>query len=223
MFSRGRSLLRQSRWVSKGTAAAKTTNFFHIFPKTFPLGGPPNDLFLVNLRSLRNEFRKLQSKNHPDIIAGSDSSPENESDITSCRINRAYVVVRNPYLRAAHMIELLHPEHFDITKDETSKQLIQNLKSEAAANLLNYEQLLMTVLEAHESMEMAVKESDLNVLQDENDRRIEISEHKIADLLNLPEIQWNKVIIEAIRLKYWANIDNGIKEWEHGKPVLLTH
>lgn len=141
----------------------------------------------------------------------------------SSHINKAYSVVKSPYLRAAHIIELLHPEHFDITTDETSKQLIQKLKDGSASGEFNYEELLMTVLEAHEALEMAAKESDLDAIQDENDARIEECETKIASLLESLDIDWQSVIAEAIRLKYWANIANGIKEWEQGKPVLLTH
>lgn len=38
-----------------------------------------------------------------------------------------------------------------------------------------------------------------------------------------PIKDWDPTIMEAIRLKYWVNIQNGIKEWEQGKPVHLTH
>lgn len=208
------------RWASN----AADKNYFHYFPKTFPAGGPPKDLYLVNLRNLRKEFRVLQSQNHPDILVGSNSFSENRGiDEMSSHINRAYSIVKSPYLRAAHIIELLHPEHFDITTDETSKQLIQKLKESSISGDFNYEELLMTVLEAHEALEMAAKESDLDAIQDENDARIEECENKIASLLQSPEIDWQSVIAEAIRLKYWANIANGIKEWEQGKPVLLTH
>lgn len=214
------SALRLARWASSGPE----TNFFRYFPKTFPAGGPPKDLFLVNARTLRKEFRALQSQNHPDILQGASSFSENQGiDEASSHINRAYSMVKNPYLRAAHIIEILHPEHFDISKDETSKELIQKLKADSALDSFNYEHLLMTVLEAHESLEMATKESDLEALQDENNTRIEESENKIADLLKSSQIEWSCVIAEAIKLKYWANIDNGIREWEQGKPVLLTH
>ncbi|WPK27656.1 hypothetical protein PUMCH_005053 [Australozyma saopauloensis] len=220
MFSSQRHISRAARrWASTGTGK----NYFQLFPKSFPNQGPPKDLFLVNARTLRKEFRALQSQNHPDIIMGSLSFSENKGiDETSSSINRAYSVVKNPYMRAAHIIELLHPEHFDITTDETSKQLISKLKSNSAQSL-NYEELLMTVLEAHEALEMANRELDLDVVQTENDERIDECEKEIAKLLGSQPIDWDKIIAEAIKLKYWANIANGIKEWEQGKPVLLTH
>lgn len=199
-------------------------NYFELFPKTFPSGGPPKDLFLVNLRSLRKEFRALQSQHHPDILMGKSSFSENNGvDKSSSLINRAYSVVKSPYTRAAHVIELLHQDHFDITADETSKRLIEELKLNSSSQSLNYEELLMTVLEAHEALEMAAKESDLEALKKENDERIEACETRIANLLSATTIEWESIISEAIKLKYWANIANGIKEWEQGKPVLLTH
>lgn len=200
-------------------------NYFDLFPKTFPAGGPPADLFTVNPRQLRREYRNLQSEHHPDIVMGSSSllNAESVEDDTSANINKAYSTLRNPYTRAAYIIKLQHPEHLDITQDEVAKKLISGFESDSKAYSLDYKMLLMTVLEAHEAMEMATSESDLDVLSQENDERIEETEKKIEKLLSQNPIRWEAVLIESIRMKYWVNIANGIKGWEPGKPVLLTH
>lgn len=200
-------------------------SFFDLFPKSFPGGGPPKDPFMVNLRQLRREYRNLQSEHHPDIVMGSSALLESEvaEDNTSADINRAYTTLRNPYTRAAYIVELQHPEHLDITQDEVAKKLISKFETDSESYLLDYKMLLMTVLEAHEAMEMATSESDLDVLSQENDERIEETEKKLELLFLEKPIQWNQVLIECIRLKYWVNIANGIKGWEPGKPVLLTH
>lgn len=83
--------------------------------------------------------------------------------------------------------------------------------------------LLMTVLEAHELLELAGSEADLEHVGVENDARIAETLAKIEALLAELPVVWDNVIIEAIRMKYWVNIANGIKEWEPGKPVHLTH
>lgn len=205
--------------------STNTKSFFDLFPKSFPAGGPPADPFTVNLRQLRREYRSLQSEHHPDIVMGSSALLESKTaeDNTSAVINKAYSTLRNPYTRAAYVVELQHPEHLDITQDEVAKQLISKFETGSEDYLLDYKMLLMTVLEAHEAMEMATTEADLEVLSQENDERIEETERKLEHLLSQKPIQWDAVLIESIRMKYWVNIANGIKGWEPGKPVLLTH
>lgn len=207
------------------TYATHVKNYFDLFPKSFPSGGPPKDPFSVNLRQLRREYRNLQSEHHPDIVMGSSAFADSSSpkDNTSANINKAYSTLRNPYTRAAYFIQLHHPEHIDITKDEVAKQLISKFETESKDYQLDYKELLMTVLEAHEALELALSETDLEMLTQENENRMQETEAKLEELLSQDPIPWDAVLIESIRMKYWVNIANGIKDWEPGKPVLLTH
>lgn len=200
---------------------------FQLFPKSFPAGGPPKDAFQVNPRLLRREYRALQSQNHPDVVMGSSAFTENTASTTandsaSLAINNAYTMLKNPYTRAAYIIQLQHPDHIDITQDEVSKEFIAKVQASSEQSL-NYKELLMTVLEAHEALELATLEADLEHLEQENSAKMLESEQKLEDLLQESPVPWEQFIIETIRLKYWVNIANGIKEWEAGKPVLLTH
>ena len=34
---------------------------------------------------------------------------------------------------------------------------------------------------------------------------------------------WEAAATLTVELRYWSNLDNAIKEWEPGKPILLTH
>lgn len=201
-----------------------TTNFFKVFPKTFPQGGPPKDAFKVNLRLLRLEYRGLQREHHPDIVMGSLALTDTAKgpDVSS-DINRAYSTLKNPFARAAYVVQLLHPENLDITQDDVSKQQILRLQAASQEHSLNYKTLLMTVLEAHESLESAQAAVDLEAVKKENDARIAEAEQTLDKLLGQTPVPWDDFLIETIKLKYWVNIANGIKEWEPGKPVLLTH
>ncbi|CUM65597.1 uncharacterized protein PRCAT00003245001 [Priceomyces carsonii] len=201
-------------------------SFFDIFPKTFPHGGPPKDSFKINLKQLQREYRQVQGQSHPDVVFGSSILSKNEGGKTkedySSTVNKAYITLRSPYNRIAHIIKLNHPEHLDITK-ETSNDLIAKYQANSPESALEYKEMLMLVLEAHESLETATLEEHLDDLKDENDARIVQSENVIDSLLKEPKIDWDTVTMEAIKLKYWVNIQNGIKEWEPGKPVHLTH
>lgn len=218
-----------SQWYS--TSSSPTIkSFFELFPKTFPSGGPPADAFRVPQKSFRREFRILQSENHPDILMGSaalhkDSGASSgpTSDNFSAILNKAYTTLLNPYTRLAHFIELHHPQHLDISQDDVSKDLISKFQSQSEESSLEYKSMLMTVLDAHEALEFASKEQDLDELSEENLQRIEACEEAIEQLLQQLPLNWDKIMLEAIRLKYWVNIQNGIKEWEPGKPVHLTH
>ncbi|SGZ52666.1 CIC11C00000000599 [Sungouiella intermedia] len=205
--------------------SSKLSNYFELFPKCFPAGGPPADQFAINLRQLRREYRNVQSEHHPDVIMGSAalSTDSDPTDTTSALVNRAYSTIRNPYTRAAYVIQIHHPEHIDITQDDVSKALISKFQAESPEYSVDYKMLLMTVLDAHESLELAGSEADLESLQTENEARIEETEGAINTLLKKQPIVWEEVIIETIRMKYWVNIANGIKDWEPGKPVHLTH
>ncbi|KAF6068900.1 Fe-S protein assembly co-chaperone HscB [Candida albicans] len=170
-----------------------TASFYELFPKNFPHGGPPQDSFIVNDKSLRREYRSLQSESHPDI--SSDT-------IKSSNINRAYTTLKNPYTRIAHFIHLKSPNHVNITDDA---------------------EMLMQVMEAHEQLELAESENELETLEAENNERIKTTEERINQSLKNTPIDWEELMMDAIRLKYWVNIQNGIKDWEPGKPVHLTH
>ncbi|WEJ94098.1 hypothetical protein PSN45_001577 [Yamadazyma tenuis] len=217
--------LRIYRWYSS-TLTTTLKSYFDLFPKSFPGGGPPSDPFKVAPKALRREFRLLQSEHHPDILIGSQAlskSPEASSGDFSAFLNKAYTTIQNPYTRVSHLIELYHPQHPDISQDDVSKKMIEKFQSESEESSLEYKGMLMTVLDAHESLEFANSEEDLEPLSDENKVRIEETEETIDQLLIETPIDWDKVMLEAIRLKYWVNIQNGIKDWEPGKPVLLTH
>lgn len=194
------------------------TNYFHLYPKNFPQGGPPKDLFVVNERGLRREYKLLQLKAHPD----KQQNTQNDEQLTM--INRSYQTLNNPYTRLCHLIQVYHPEHIDIADDRVVKQMIGRFEKEKAESIGEYKEMLMTVLEEHERLEMALSEADVDELNQENEDRIGEAEEKIEhQLAEWPPALWDELIMEAIRLKYWVNIANACKEWEPGKPVHLTH
>ncbi|CAG84584.2 DEHA2A06974p [Debaryomyces hansenii CBS767] len=216
--------LVNSRFYSNATTIK---SYFDLFPQTFPDHGPPNESFMINPRRLRREYRTLQSEHHPDIVIGSaalsKSGDNGVDDKFSSLLNKAYSTISNPYSRIAHLIEVNHPDHLDITQDDISKRLISDFQSSSDERSMEYKNMLMMVLEAHESLELATQDQDLEALSEENDERIVESEEAIGKLLETKPLNWNGIMMEAVRLKYWINIQKGIKDWEPGKPVNITH
>jgi molecular chaperone HscB len=82
-------------------------------------------------------------------------------------------------------------------------------------------ELLMTVLEAREVIEEAQCEEDLEEVRVANEERIDEAERRIGEALESEDVQAAKE--EAVRLRYWVNIREGVKGWERGKPLVLQH
>jgi len=79
----------------------------------------------------------------------------------------------------------------------------------------------MAVMEVREAVEDAESEQELEGLKEENEERIrealEVIERgfKDRDLATVRE--------EAVRLRYWRNCEESLRNWERGKGVVLEH
>lgn len=81
--------------------------------------------------------------------------------------------------------------------------------------------LLMEVLETREEIEAAQEEGDLIEMKEINDERIRKSEEIIDKAFKDDDMVMAKE--EAVRLRYWVNIQESLHGWEKGKPVVLNH
>lgn len=231
----------QARYTSTATSASpkptETTSsssptpstippYYALFPETLPDGPPPTGKFPIDLRALRNEFLRLQAASHPDFhhsashtSSSSASSTQGgggtntksaarlQAEATSSQINAAYKTLSSPLLRAQYLLRELHG--VDLEGDEAGSQAAPDAE------------LLMTVLEAREVIEEADSEADLEEVRVVNEGRIEECEQRLGEALERGDVQGAKE--EAVRLRYWVNIREGVRGWERGKPVVLQH
>ncbi|ESW99444.1 hypothetical protein KL918_001625 [Ogataea parapolymorpha] len=179
-------------------------DFYKLFPKTFPKGSPPNSPFSVDLKQLRNEFRLLQSTNHPDLNRIKD---ETAGDLSSL-LNNAYTVLSSPLKRSQYLLK--KNANIDLNNDAVNKKFQFQDQS-----------VLMEILNVHEDLEDIQSEQELAKLEQENDERIEKSIAKLEELYKTED--YEAIALETVKLKFWENIKNALKEWEAGKPVNLTH
>ncbi len=182
--------------------APQITNFFKLFPKTTH----SKILFQIDPKSLRKEYRSLQQQLHPDSNISHDDSIKYD-DSKSSLLNKGYSTLKSSLLRSQHILEL---NGIDLSKDEVSKKY--SLKDG---------ELLFEILDIHENLENVNNEQELEPVKLENDERIAKSEAILNDLFNKQD--YETAAVETIRLRYWWNIDNAIKNWEPGKPINLTH
>lgn len=185
-------------------------DYYQIFPKTFPDGAPPQSPFVVNNRALRKEYLKLQALNHPDLnndLSGGNSSKSEES---SSEINKAYEVLNDPLKRSQYLLN--YNAHIDLTSDEATR------KYEFADK-----ETLMEILELHEELEDNATEDDIPQHKKENQYRIDASIDTLNRLYSQDQPDYDQIALETIRLKYWYNIRNALKDWQPGEPLNMTH
>lgn len=173
---------------------------YDIFTETFPNGPPPHSTFTPDLKQLRKEYLQLQAKSHPDLAP---SSQKGHAEALSMRLNEAYKTIQDPLRRARYLLAL---RGIDV-EDESAK---------TAEN-----EMLMEVMEVREAVEEAEDEEQLAELKEENDLRIAQSVAILEEAFAKDDMQ--EAAQEAIRLRYWANIEESIQGWEKGQGGGILH
>ncbi|KIW07944.1 Fe-S protein assembly co-chaperone HscB [Verruconis gallopava] len=174
---------------------------YDFFPSTLPDGPPPSGSFSVDLKQLRNEFLKLQAAAHPDR-----HPPERKAaaEALSSRINEAYKTLQSPLLRAQYLLSLKG----DNSSTDDAAKLGEGADDQT---------LLMEVLELREQIEEAETEEEIRKIKEENDVRIADSVKVLEEAFKKDDVA--EAAKEAVKLRYWVNIDETLHAWEEGKPA----
>lgn len=173
---------------------------YDLFPKTFPNGPPPKSPFIPDLRQLRREFLELQGNTHPDRAA---QSQKRQAEALSARVNEAYKTIQDPLRRARYLLSLR-----GIDVEDDSAKLEEN-------------ELLMEVMEVREAVEEAENEEQLLEIREKNNGRIDASVKVLSEAFEGGDME--KAAQEAVRLRYYTNIEESIAGWEKGKGGGILH
>lgn len=204
--------------------------YYDLFPETLPQGPPPQGPFDIDLRALRREFLRLQAASHPDYFhsasassnpSNSPSDPENDlaarrrrqAEAASSHINAAYKTLSHPLLRAQYI--LAERYGVDLAGDEAGTY------TGGAGGAAADPALLVEVLEAREAIDEAESEADLEGPMAENEERIVRCIEGLRQAFAEGNIEG--AIGEAVRLRYWESIKEGIRGWEKGVGGGLLH
>lgn len=183
----------------------KSHTHYHFFPETLPSGPPPHGPFSPDLNKLRREFLQLQARAHPD------RHPEDRkahAQALSARINEAYKTLSSPLLRAQYLLSI----RGDDSHSDDAAQL---------GPAQGDQELILEVLELRERIEELETEAEVEEMKSENDERIEESVGELERAFEGDDLEAAKR--EAVRLRYWVNVGDVLREWERGKPVVLEH
>ncbi|KAE8373338.1 HSCB C-terminal oligomerization domain-containing protein [Aspergillus bertholletiae] len=186
------------------------TNHYTIFPKTLPAGPPPSSPFHISVSDLRREFLQLQGIIHPDKYPAGPSKQQAEA--LSARINEAYRTLSDPLARAQYLLREMHD--IDVTAEDG-----------AAHHALDPE-TLMEVMEVQETIEEVGAEpgaeSTIAELKKQNEARVVDCVEKLANAFDKGDMESARQ--ECVRLRFWYNIAQGLKEWEPGlTEIRLVH
>ncbi|KAF9903746.1 hypothetical protein EC991_003394 [Linnemannia zychae] len=175
---------------------APGVNYFEV------LGLSPEPSYDVDLKDLRLKFFKIQQLIHPDSYSQNTNGDQVYAQQQSSLVNKAYSTLKEPLSRANYMLELLGaPIH------ETES--------------LNEPELLMEVMEARELLEDAQTEDEVQELKSVNDARIKDTVAGLSKAFKSQDLEQAKTL--AIELQYWIRIQNVIRDWAAGKPVVADH
>jgi molecular chaperone HscB len=190
--------------------APDITNYYTIFPQTFPAGPPPASPFSISVSDLRREFLQLQNRIHPDKYPSGDIKQHAEA--LSARINEAYRTLADPLQRAQYLLREWHG--IDVTAEDASSKHALDPET------------LMEVMEVQETIEEVGAtpegEAEINALKVENDGRIGVCVGALAGSFDKGDIEAARK--ECIRLRFWYSVGEGLREWEPGTTeIRLVH
>ncbi|KAK3810791.1 MAG: Co-chaperone HscB, C-terminal oligomerization domain-containing protein, partial [Benniella sp.] len=158
--------------------------------------------FDIDVRQLRNKFLRIQQQIHPDSFSHNTNGDQIYAQQQSSLANKAYATLKEPLSRANYMLDLL-----GASVHETES--------------LDEPELLMEVMEARELLEDAQTEDEIQDLKSQNDARIKEAVDGLSKAFQSQDLEKAKTL--AIELQYWIRIQNVIRDWVAGHPIVADH
>ncbi|KAL2814821.1 HSCB C-terminal oligomerization domain-containing protein [Aspergillus granulosus] len=187
-----------------------TTTHYTIFPRTLPEGPPPASPFDIDLPTLRREFLSLQNTLHPDKYP--PGPLKQEAETLSARINDAYRTLSDPLLRAQYILREFH--EIDVLAEDGAGQ--HPLDPELLMEVMDVQEAIEEVGEGEEAVKA------IEGMKRENEERVRGCVGKMAEAFDTGDVQ--RAVGECVRLKFWVNVGEGLREWEPGMGgIRLIH
>ena len=82
-------------------------------------------------------------------------------------------------------------------------------------------ELLMLMMEAHEALEDAGDQGQVDELRHVNKKHLDRVVGELETAFDQQALDKAKEL--TVKLRYYSNIENACKDWTEGKPVVLQH
>ncbi|EDO47472.1 predicted protein [Nematostella vectensis] len=148
--------------------------------------------FRIDTEVLTKDYRDLQMKLHPDRFSLQAEEEQNFSALQSSVVNQAYRTLLKPLSRGLYLLKI-HGESIE----------------EGDISSCNAK-FLMEIMEINEKIEDASNDKNIQVIEDENNAKIQRCTHDVAEAFEEGNIMAAKE--HLCKLKYYTNISNQIKD-----------
>lgn len=192
------------------------TNYYTLFPSTFPNGPPPQSPFEIPLRPLRGEFLVLQGQSHPDKYP--PGVPKQRAEAVSALLNEAYRTLIDPLFRAQYLLRVQHG--VDVTAEDSATADKQKLDTEMLMEVMEVQERIEEV--AEEVEDVAEAEKVIEGMKKENAERVQMNVQTLGECVDRSDVEGMRR--ECVRLRFWYSVGEGLREWEPGvREIRLVH
>lgn len=200
----------------EGPPIPDVTNYYTLFPSTFPNGPPPNSPFEIPLRPLRGEFLALQGQSHPDKYP--PGIPKQRAEAISALLNEAYRTLVDPLFRAQYLLRVQHG--VDVTAEDSAAADKQMLDKELLIAVMEVQERIEEI--AEEVEDVAEAEKVIAEMKKENTKRVQMNVQALGDCVDRGDVEGMRR--ECVRLRFWYSVGEGLREWEPGvREIRLVH
>ncbi|KAA1471477.1 hypothetical protein DENSPDRAFT_819743 [Dentipellis sp. KUC8613] len=163
----------------------------HNFYEILNVPSRPNP-FVLNLPSLKASFRQAQRSVHPDVWAVHGQDKADIARNLSSKVNSAYNTLLSPLSRIQYILK-------------------QRGFAVGETDQLEDPELIEEIMEAREALEEAEAQSDVDVIREDNSKRISATIQDIEAAVASED--WETAKRGAVRLKYLQGIDDAAHAW----------
>ncbi|KAG8998710.1 hypothetical protein FRB93_013489 [Tulasnella sp. JGI-2019a] len=153
------------------------------------LSEEPNP-FVVDLKTLRQNFLKAQRLCHPDAWSGKGQKEQAVAEGQSSLLNTAYKTLSSPVLRAEYLLG-------------------RTGRATQETDQLENQDLIMEVMEAREELDDATTERDVEDVRERNQKRVSETLLELESAFGRENFDAAKSA--SVRLKYWEGIEDAAR------------
>ncbi|TFK30454.1 Co-chaperone Hsc20 [Coprinopsis marcescibilis] len=148
--------------------------------------------FVVDIPTLKRNFRRAQSVCHPDSWASKNPGQQDSAHALSARVNQAYRSLLDPLARAEYILE-----RNNVSVSETDQ--VQDVA------------FMSEIMEIREEIEEAEDNEQVEAMLEQTTDKISSTVDEIESLVGTKE--WNGVKAAVIKLRYLNGILEAAKRW----------
>lgn len=160
--------------------------------------------FTIDLQELKNKYRQLMSKVHPDKHTLKSQEEQDKVQQQASQVTQSYEILKETTTRATHLLQILGKLDYNTTSMDDSLANARLLEDHDARLLL------MQIMDINETIENTVESKELKQLLNENHERRKETIQQLEQAFQNNEL--NDALKLTIKLQYWKRIEQNIRD-----------